>query len=174
MIFRSSLSLPFGGRREGAKLSLINKKKQKLMPKKLYREIPENYPVCQHADCPRAATCLHRIAYTPQLKKAEYLRTINPNRCAPDGQCPYYRDSAPVTYARGFTNFQSRMYPAQYKTFMNTLVQIFGRNSYFERRRGDTALSPKEQNVVLQALRKAGVTEAPPFDHYEENINWYD
>ena len=144
------------------------------MPKKLYREIPENYPVCQHADCPRAATCLHRIAYTPQLKKAEYLRMINPNRCAPDGQCPYYRDSAPVTYARGFTNFQSRMYPAQYKTFMNTLVQIFGRNSYFERRRGDTALSPKEQNVVLQALRKAGVTEAPPFDHYEENINWYD
>lgn len=144
------------------------------MPKKIYREIPENYPVCQHADCPRAATCLHQLAYRPTLEKREYLRLINPARCSQDERCPYYRDSTPVTYARGFTKFQQQMYPAQYKAFMNTLIQVFGRNPYFERRRGETALSPKEQKLVLQALRKAGVKAPLPFDRYEENVNWYD
>lgn len=66
------------------------------------------------------------------------------------------------------------MYPGQYQTFMSLLMREFSRNPYFERRRGETALSPKEQHIVLQALRKAGVTEDLKFDAYEENINWYD
>lgn len=57
---------------------------------------------------------------------------------------------------------------------MSLLVREFSRNPYFERRRGETALSPKEQHIVLQALRKAGVTEDLKFDAYEENVNWYD
>lgn len=48
------------------------------------------------------------------------------------------------------------------------------RNGYFERRRGDSALSPKEQETVLSILKAAGVTEEMKFDSYEENINWYD
>ena len=57
---------------------------------------------------------------------------------------------------------------------MFLLMREFSRNPYFERRRGETALAPKEQHIVLQALRKAGVTEDLKFDTYEENINWYD
>ncbi|MDR4037909.1 MAG: DUF6078 family protein, partial [Parabacteroides sp.] len=50
----------------------------------------------------------------------------------------------------------------------------FGRNPYFERRRGEFPLSPKEQRIVLNALRRVGVTEELRFDHYEESVNWYD
>ena len=77
-------------------------------------------------------------------------------------------------YARGFTNFQKRMFPDQYLKFMNMLIATFGRNAYFERRRGETALSPKEQAIVLKALKKVGVTEEMEFDKYEENLNWND
>ncbi len=66
------------------------------------------------------------------------------------------------------------MFPGQYQTFMTTLIGKFGRNAYFERRRSETALSPKEQEIVLAALRKAGITEEMKFDAYEENVNWYD
>ncbi|MEO3239187.1 DUF6078 family protein, partial [Parabacteroides distasonis] len=91
-----------------------------------------------------------------------------------DEACPYFRDSAPVTYARGFTGMQSRMFPAQYQQFMSILMSHFGRNPYFERRRGEFPLSPKEQRIVLNALRRVGVTEELRFDHYEESVNWYD
>lgn len=144
------------------------------MPKKFYKDIPAEYPVCQYADCPRAATCLHQLVYQPLAERDAYLRLINPDRCTKNSQCPYYRDSTPVTYARGFTGMQKHMYPGQNQIFMSLLVREFSRNPYFERRRGETALSPKEQHIVLQALRKAGVTEDLKFDAYEENVNWYD
>ena len=143
------------------------------MPKKTYRDLPTDYSLCQHTDCPMAATCLHQIAYPLLLKSETYLRLINPKKCSKDRKCPFYRDSKPVTYAFGFTNFQKKMFPGQYQTFMCTLIGKFGRNAYFERRRGDSPLSPKEQEIVLAALQKAGITEKIPFDKYEDIINWY-
>ena len=144
------------------------------MPKKNFKGIPYNFPVCQHSDCPQAATCLHQIIYPQMLEKEDYLHLINPRKCTKDGKCKFYRDSKPVRYARGFTNFQKRMYPGQYRMFMWILIGEFSRNCYYERRRGDTLLSPKEQKIVLAALHKAGITEDYEFDQYEEHINWYD
>lgn len=145
------------------------------MPKKLNKDIPTDYAVCQRPDCPQAGNCLHQIAYQPLIERqAIVVRLLNPNLCTGDKACPYFRDSAPVTYARGFTRMQNKMYPQQYHTFMSILVSHFGRNPYFERRRGDSPLSPKEQRLVLNALRRAGVTEEMKFDSYEENINWSD
>ena len=139
------------------------------------KEIPIDYAVCQQQDCPRAEKCLHQIAYRPLIEQpATVLRLLNPTLCTRDGACPYFRDSAPVTYARGFTGMQSRMFPAQYQQFMSILMSHFGRNPYFERRRGEFPLSPKEQRIVLNALRRVGVTEELRFDHYEESVNWYD
>ena len=144
------------------------------MPKKTYDSLPDNYYVCQHGGCPKAATCLHQLAYPVLMKKKPVIRLINPELCQPTAECRYYRDAAPVTYARGFTNFQERMYPNQYRTFMWMLIGKFGRNAYYERRRGDTLLSPQEQKIVLDALRKVGITGEVKFDSYEKHINWYD
>ena len=144
------------------------------MPKKTYTSLPPHYAVCEHSDCPQAKNCLHRLAYPELAKKEDYLYLINPDRCTKDGKCRFYRDNKPVIYARGFTNFQKRMYPNQYQKFMSIMIGIFGRNPYFERRRGETLLSPDEQKTVLDALRKAGITEEFKFDKYETIINWYD
>ena len=121
-----------------------------------------------------AATCLHQTAYSTLIEHEEYLQLINPTRCSQNESCIYYRDSKPVTYARGFTNFQKRMFPGQYSRFMSICINHWSRNPYFERRRGDRSLPPDEQAFILNALKKAGVTEDMKFDSYEENINWYD
>ena len=144
------------------------------MIKKLYTTAPDNYPVCVHAQCPKAGECLHRIAFEKLRTEKEYMRLLNPDHCTADDHCTKFRSSKPERYARGFAHFQRRMYLDQYDRFMTMLIGRFGRNPYFERRRGDTALSPAEQTVVLQALRKAGVTEEMEFDSYEDAINWYD
>ena len=57
---------------------------------------------------------------------------------------------------------------------MSTLIIHFGRSAYFERRNGDTILSPAEQEVVLNALHKAGVKEDFHFDKYLDLYNWFD
>ena len=144
------------------------------MPKKTYTSLPSNYTVCEHSDCPMAATCLHQLAYTELLKTEPYLRLLNPTQCVQDGPCKFFRDNTPVTYARGFTNFQKKMFPEQYDKFRYAFIAKFSRNSCFMRRRGELALPPKEQKFVLEALRKAGVTAEMTFDSYEQQQNWVD
>ena len=145
------------------------------MPKKEYTSLPKDYPLCEHSSCPMAATCLHQVAYSMMMEQnAEYLRLINPTRCSKDEACTYYRDKKPVIFARGFTNFQKRMFPDQYSRFMSICINHWSRNPYFERRRGERSLPPDEQVFILNALKTVGVTEDMKFDSYEENINWYD
>ena len=142
------------------------------MPKKEYTSLPKDYPVCEHSSCPMAATCLHQTAYSTLLEHADFLRLINPTRCCKNEACTYYRDKKPVIFARGFTNFQKRMYPQQYDQFMTTLILHFGRNQYFKRRRGDILIPPEEQEVIRLMLEKVGADSKMDFDKYEEHINW--
>ena len=144
------------------------------MPKKTYTSLPTGYPVCEHSDCPCAATCLHQIAYAALIETEDYLHLLNPTRCSKDESCRFYRNNTPVIYARGFTNFQKQMYPDQYQQFMLKCISHWSRNPYFERRRGARPLPPNEQEFILQTLKEVGVTQEMKFDKYEENINWYD
>ena len=144
------------------------------MPTKTTFSPPHGYAVCIHADCPMASSCLHRIAYPMLLETGNFLRLVNPSRCTKDASCSFYRSNRPVTYARGFTNFQKRMFPDQYSRFMSICINHWSRNPYFERRRGERSLPPDEQVFILNALKTVGVTEDMKFDSYEENINWYD
>ena len=144
------------------------------MIKKLYTFVPKDYPVCVHAQCPKAGECLHRIAFEKLRTEKNYMRLLNPDHCTADGSCQNFCCSKPVRYARGFTGFQSKMYPQQYDRFMTALILHFGRNSYYDRRRGVIAMPPDEQELVLQVLKNVGVTEELTFDRYEDAINWYD
>ena len=144
------------------------------MIRKLYTTAPQDYPVCVHAQCPKAGECLHRIAFEKLRTEKDYMRLLNPDRCTADDSCQNFRGNKPVHYARGFTGFQSKMYPQQYDRFMTTLILHFGRNPYYDRRRGVIAMPPEEQAYVLQVLKKVGVTEQLTFDRYEDAINWYD
>lgn len=144
------------------------------MPKKLNQDVPQNYPVCQHTHCPLASHCLHQIVYDAVLARDNYLQLINPKHCTQNEHCPHFRTDTPTVYARGFLGMQQQMLPAQYQTFMTYLIAHFGRTPYFERRRGDWALTPQEQDIVRQALEQAGVTKPLEFDQYEEGRNWYD
>lgn len=139
---------------------------------KIYTNIPTNYPLCLHADCPKAETCLRQLAFRQQAELGTYLRLVNPTKCTKQDDCPYYADNRPVRFAKGFTNFQKQMYPGQYDKFMTMLICHFGRNAYFMRRRGETILPPKEQEVIKNALKRSGITQAMEFDQYVEGFNW--
>lgn len=142
------------------------------MYRKLSTTAPDDYLVCIHSQCPKADDCLHRIAYDMLRTRTDRMHLLNPDHCTADDRCPHYRSSQPVRYARGFTGFQSHMYPQQYEIFKAALIRRFSRSPYYKRRSGELALSPNEQAVVLRALKRAGVTEQLAFDSYEDAVNW--
>ena len=144
------------------------------MPKKTYTTLPSRFGTCLHVNCPMASACLRQLAYSKMTENKDILCMVNPRHCSKDRDCKFYRDATPVRYAKGFTNFQKRMFPEQYHDFMYTLIVQFGRSAYFERRSGHTLLSPAEQEIVLAALQQAGVKEDFQFDKYVELYNWFD
>ena len=139
---------------------------------KIYKDIPENYPLCIHADCRMADSCLRQLAYRRHDELVTFLRLINPAKCSKGTDCSYYVNNQPVRFAKGFVNFKKRMYPDQYDRFMTLLICHFGRNQYFKRRRGDIVLPPEEQEVIRYTLEKVGVIQPMEFDDYIEAINW--
>lgn len=144
------------------------------MRHKDYKDVPKDYPICMLGDCPAASSCTHRTALLTLQARETYLTLINPAMCTKGEGCPFYRNAAPVRYARGFTNFQKKMFPGQYRDFMDELISKFGRNPYFAYRRGTYSLSPAKQELVRAALRSAGIREDFTFDHYEERVSYYD
>ena len=139
---------------------------------KIYKDIPSGYLLCLHADCPMADSCLRQLAYRRHAELGTFLRLINPSMCSKQADCPHYVSNQPVRFARGFMNFQKRMYPEQYDKFMLLLILHFGRSQYFKRRRGEIVLPPEEQEAIQIALKKAGVTQKMEFDEYIDAINW--
>ena len=155
-----------------SKMNIYNKVYTMRKTTKIYKDIPSGYLLCLHADCPMTDSCLRQLAYRRHAELGTFLRLINPSMCNKQADCPHYVSNQPVRFARGFVNFQKRMYPEQYDKFMLLLILHFGRSQYFKRRRGEIALPPEEQEAIQIALEKAGVTQKMEFDEYIDAINW--
>lgn len=136
------------------------------------QNIPTNYAVCLHSDCPLAGECLRYMAFESLTQSDDLLTLVNPSHCSKDESCKYFRSNAEVRLARGFTNFQKKMYPEQYQRFMMLLIGAFGRNPYYDRRRGERLMPPNEQALVLNALRQVEVSANLDFDDYVMGYDW--
>ena len=135
--------------------------------------IPHNYEACLTNNCPQREHCLRAWVWDNRKSSVQRYVVLNPDLTTSDGHCPFYCDDQPQRYALGFTNFQRRLYPDQYKQFMSACIARFGRNPYFMRRRGDTPISPSEQAFIRSVLKQIGAPEDIDFDGFEERINWY-
>ena len=143
-----------------------------LMDKK-EKTIPGGYVACLPCDCPQRAHCLRAWAWSHRNSSEKQYTVLNPDLTTFDGHCPFYCDDQPQRYAIGFSNFQQRMYPMQYKQFMSACVARFGRNSYFQRRRGEIPMPPSEQAFIRSLLKSIGAPDDLDFDGYEEHFNWF-
>lgn len=142
------------------------------MNEKTNLSIPANFALCLHSNCPMAETCLHQIAFSRHAELGPHLRLLNPALCSPSSQCSHYLINKPTTFARGFKNFQKQMFPEQYTRFTSSLILHYGRNPFYKRRRGEIALAPQEQELILTVLRRSGIKKTFKFDSYFEDILW--
>ena len=138
-----------------------------------YNQVPHNFALCLHAECPMADTCLHRMVWSAVPDSEEHLTVLNPSCTVPGAECRYYRSAQKEVYARGFRGMQARMVPGQYIAFSQRLISHFSRNSYYERRRGERLCSPKDMAYIREVLADLGLAHLE-FDAYEERCNFID
>jgi len=138
-----------------------------------YEDVPYGFMHCLEAACPMASHCLRQLAMQAVPKDQISIPIINPQLPEPSENCKYYRSDEPQLYGRGFANMQKQMLPGQYDTFRYRLIGKFGRNPYFERRKGARLCSPLEVEVVKGVLKELGL-EHLDFDGYVKRLNWSD
>ena len=124
--------------------------------------MPKDYIYCPAADgaCPRAPQCLRAIAYrqltaTEASDKPGPIRIVHP-ACVAHAQkgCDYYRDSMEADIRR-------------------RIMACFScRSYYFQSRKGERLITPKEQQAIANVFRQAGLKAEPEFDNYVEETYW--
>lgn len=143
--------------------------------------MPKDYIYCPAADgaCPRISHCLRAIAYR-QLTATEAPAKLGPIRIvhpacvanATDG-CEYYRDSTPVRFARGMTKLFDEIPHRLEADIRRRIMACFScRSYYFQSRKGERLITPKEQQDIANVFRRAGLKAEPEFDNYVEETYW--
>lgn len=136
-------------------------------------EVPNNYPVCLNRNCPKADTCLRQQVEREVDESATVWTIISPKHLAKlKGDCPYYRPNAKASFAKGFMNILENMPHNQRQRAILLLKNQFSERTYYRMRKGERLLSPAEQRIVLNILKKCGIAGTPEFDAYEECYEW--
>ena len=137
------------------------------------RTVPTNYMLCIKSDCPKAATCLRYKATQMIPTEVKTWSILSPAYLAQmKGECPHYRSAEKVRYARGFVRM-IRTLPVNISEMVaQKLIARFGRNAYYDMRKGKRTIAPTEQEVIRTVVAECGALQEVVFDSYEENFQW--
>ncbi len=134
-----------------------------------YETMPKHYLLCFNDECKLADSCLHRLAARSGRQTEKVVTAVNPSQCSgPD--CDYYKENKVATMAYGMVHSFHEVKADDIAALRNTLIDHFGRGSYYLRRNGLRAITPKEQQYIGSVFHKFGY-EAK-YDRTEEETLW--
>lgn len=137
------------------------------------RTVPTNYMLCLKSDCPKATMCLHHKATLMMQADVKTWSIFSPAYLAQiEGECPHYRSAEKVMYARGFVRMIRTLPVSISEMVAHKLIARFGRNAYYDMRKGKRAIAPAEQEVIIAVVAECGAQQEVVFDSYEENFQW--
>lgn len=120
-----------------------------------YETMPEHYLLCFNDECALADECLHRLAARSGRQKNELVTAVNPARSSGES-CRYYKPNKVVTMAYGMIDSFHEVKADHIASLRNTLINHFGRGSYYLRRNGLRAITPDEQQYIGSIFRQYG------------------
>ena len=136
-------------------------------------EVPVNYTLCIKNDCPKAAVCLRYKAIQMMQADVQTWSILSPAYLAQiEGECPYYRLAEKVQYARGFVRMVRTLPVNISETVAHKLIARFGRNAYYDMRKGKRPIAPADQEIICTVVSECGAQQEVEFDSYEENYQW--
>ena len=140
---------------------------------KTSEKVPNNYTLCIKGDCPKAATCLRHVAVEMMPSEVQRWSIISPAYLAQtEGECPVYRSAEKVQYARGFVRMIRTLPVNVSEMVAHKLIAHFGRNAYYDMRKGKRTVTPAEQEIIRTVVAECGAQQEVVFDAYEEDYLW--
>ena len=134
-----------------------------------YETMPEHYLLCFNDECELAESCLHRLAARSGRQKDEVVTVVNPIRyCGKN--CRYYKENKVVTMAYGMKDSFHEVKADHIASLRNSLINHFGRGSYYLRRNGLRGITPEEQQYIASVFCHYGYELK--FDRMEEETQW--
>lgn len=138
-----------------------------------FSSVPLQYALCLNRQCPQATTCLRQLAEKSAPDTVEYWNIVSPKRLTTlTGNCPYYRSSTQVRFAKGFIGILGNLPHKQMQAVISRLMSHFSERTYYRIRKGERTLSPPEQEEVLRIMKRCGATIPLEFDTYYEDYDW--
>ena len=141
--------------------------------KKTREKVPTNYTLCIKGDCPKAANCLRHVAVAMMPAEVQRWSIVSPAYLAQmEGECPMYRSAEKVRYARGFVRMVRTLPVNISEMVMHKLIARFGRNGYYDMRKGKLAIAPAEQEIIRIVVAECDAQQEAEFDGYEMGYQW--
>ena len=128
---------------------------------------PLSFALCFNLQCPRQTTCLRYQAAKQIGENHKVGLSIYPTALQPNGECAYFRNSAPIKHAYGFRKLFSQVKQKDAESLRHTIKQYLGgHGTYYRYNRGEKQLTPIQQESILNIFQKYGYTESLIFDEY--------
>ena len=140
---------------------------------KTCEKVPNNYTLCIKGDCPKAANCLRHVAVAMMPAEVQRWSIVSPAYLTQiEGECPMYRSAEKVRYARGFVRMVRTLPVNISEMVMHKLIARFGRNGYYDMRKGKLAIAPAEQEIIRIVVAECDAQQEAEFDGYEMGYQW--
>lgn len=123
---------------------------------------------CIHSGCQMADKCMRAKAVTEA--DPEMVTIVNPCLTTGGEDCPYYAILQPVRHARGFLNIMGEVSRRQLDAITRELISHYGKNPYYEMRKGTRLIPPADQDYIRSVFQEHGIQESPLFDSYQDEL----
>ena len=113
-----------------------------------FSEMPASFGRCMQSECPKAESCLRRMAMRREEPRGSWLTVLNPSAVASFEACSFYIDAYHPVCAKGLVYDLKEVPLGKAEAIMRQLVSKFGKMKLSRMRRGLCVISPKDQKVL--------------------------
>lgn len=132
----------------------------------------KNVALCSSNCCKVADLCRRAMGYKTITTEDKTLKMVNPMLTTNDESCPMFSHLETVRFAKGFMKLQGEISRTKFDALKQKLLAHYGKNPYYEMRKGTRLISPEDQRFIAEAVSKTGATITDPFDEYVEQEVW--
>ena len=136
------------------------------------KEEYKNVALCSSNGCKVADRCRRAMGYKTISKEDKTLMVVNTMLTTNDESCPMYSHLHTVRFAKGFMKLQDEMSRTKFDALKQLLLAHYGKNPYYEMRKGTRLISPDDQRLIAQAVSNIDASIADPFDEHVEQEVW--
>jgi hypothetical protein len=134
-----------------------------------FENIPKDFVVCFNEGCLLGKGCLRRIAILANIRERDLLLAVNASKFN-ENNCKYFLENKKARIAYGMKQAHENLKAKDLANIRNELIEYFGQNYYYKKRKGKMPITPKEQNHIASVFKQYGYEIK--FDRVEVKTLW--